>query len=443
MRSTPFEVCPAADDLLSYVQGTADDQRRPHVAAHIATCGDCQRALVSLQDSQIVLDALEARSAGEGFLARMRRRDPEAAALAERSLTDAQHRMRTTLTDPRPEPAIGQIWATRNYHQQSEISHLVLVLDEHLSAATEEPRVNLVPVTTDNALAAEWSLILPSEDSGVGFQAVLHIDFERSASVECLDRCLGRLPADAGAQLVEVVQAWSRAESPPSYIAVGSLGRPEIRTRVEWQAFAAWLNSSLDIICRSTDVDTAEEDEAPTSPTGGAPAPSSPQPANPLLIRRPTAAPGLELIRSAGMDTELPRAREDTEPIRRVAEASHVYEQPPTPVAGFLDAAREYLAAECNDDLAEWSRRNSLVATWDQLGLLLDYSLLDLEGDSWRSGLASRLQNQPRAVRDAILVFTTQLRYFRVQRARLLSGQTLGQQAARRQTPSPSRPRQK
>jgi hypothetical protein len=467
MRNFPHTLCPTADDLLAYERGTAGAELRERIDAHVATCADCDRVRASLRSEDVVEKAKHVDAASEGFLSYVRRCSPASVDALQNRLAEQQKRMARLLEGARPEPTIGQVWAARLHDTarggagpakspsgadfwggsyETAFPFLVLVLDQYVSEALDKHVVNLVPVTGDARLAAEWSLVFGTPDSGIGSPIVIHIDFEQSANINCLDRYIGCLPERSGSELLRVARAWSRSETTPSDLAVGRLGQAEIRTRVEWQALDKWLSGSMRALYDSDLTAAAEVDEplvgdgatpdSPTAPTGGASIQSPPRPTNPWLDHSRPAARVAESdpgrIAAFLSDPELHRLNSASEQ----SGSSPPQRQAAAVAEEFVGAVHEFLKHECDDNLQSWSKRHGVVLTWEHLRPYEGLRVPDLWlEERWQERLLGRTPHLSQQMRMVVRRLATAVYYFCDERDKRLAGETLTARAARAARP--------
>lgn len=451
MSILPNEHCPTADELLAFERGSGDFKRRSLVEAHVSTCADCARARESLRAAG-ELDQLVGDLTSEGFFSYLHRERPDHFELAQKHLAEQQGRMKQMLDSPRPNPATGQFWIVRAPDARAS---LVLILDYHPAEAGEEGFVNLAPVTEEDWLAAEWSLSFSAVHSGLGVLAVIHVDFDQSVGERFLDRCIGQLPVQSGAEFVRVVRAWSNSEAPPRDLLLGRLGQVDIRTRIEWQALDKLLSTSLRSIAAMSDQVSLETGmdlsvDGATTPTGGASASPVPRPANPLRVSRSTTGADPSVVRPAAFDRRQP------EPMLRVAESAPPPYGSTAEAAGseadeasvrsqpgsFLSELKEFLHAEHKGDLQAWATKHGMTLTWEQLEPFSTVLLADLFKDhSWQQRLMKVRGDIPQSSRRPILKIATELFYFYSQKSGLVAGKQLEMRAARTQRPSDSRPK--
>jgi hypothetical protein len=288
MRDFPFEFCPSTSELLAYIRGvaSADDARSlfPRVSAHLAECTDCREAVEQLraadietasQNAAMVADATQATESGgrledranrssthpsaapgpkraSRHLAREARSDARAILDALDDLLESQRRhlarMRASASR---EPLVGDVWTSHGSWgtAKSGISALFVVLRTFFEEWTAEPLIDLAPVTDDEWLAADWTLVLDVEHSGTGTPLALHLDLQCTTRRNVLRHWIGRLPDAAGVDLMTVLHAFERGEAPPAdALRVGRLGQAAVRTRPEWTDFSRQLLSVCAVI---------------------------------------------------------------------------------------------------------------------------------------------------------------------------------------------------
>jgi hypothetical protein len=410
----------------------------------------------------------------DGFTSYVARYRADSARPIHERLADQRAVIGRMLNARRPPLAFGQVWtvtpppprplraaraaapggARRQCNwsdpEGAAFSFLILVVSHHTSAADNTALANVVPVTEDDRLATEWSLILDAQHSGIGGPAVIHVDLERSASIECLRRYVGSLPDKAGEDLLCVAHAWSRSDAPPCSLSVGRLGQAAVRTRPDWQSFDDWLSISMEEICASqTTQDLADDatcdiapnviEGGPIEATGSDSSIASVATTGPTGNDAPPPRPTTSLPQHHPSTRALGPSRDVANPgtsVGRVGAVGSI-----TPASGkedgFLEAVRQLLAANHGGSLTVWAEKNSCTLEWDDLLPWRAFALDDLISRSdWRPvfvSLGTGLVVPGR--QQAVLRLANEVRYHVTQQGDFLRGQSVSQRAARRQSP--------
>jgi hypothetical protein len=296
---------------------------------------------------------------------------------------------------------------------------MVVVLSNAYRHTADTTLVNVAPVTDDERLAADWSIVFDALDSGIGTPAVIHVDHEQSATTDSLRYCLGRLPQRAGTDLLSIAHAWHSGNQSQIELSVGRLGEVEMRTQPQWQILDALLAKEMEVLCAPARRSSDAAAFPTTGTTGLALEKQQRRPTVPATQRIP-AAPGLWLG------------------ARRVAE----------PAAEWLAANIEattvgavilsFLADAWNSRLEEWSEAKGAELTWQQIHPIEDVKFSHLRGPpgEWRKKVVEFVgPNQSHL--SQLLLLLNEVRYFVDQKSGHVTGQSVRQQAARSQPDDP------
>lgn len=267
MRDNLSEGCPTAVDLRAYSQMQSDGATvSDALRRHIENCIHCKSVLRELPK--------EGHSPGT----------PPVMNEALNRLVDQQREYLGTMMTWRDRvPKAGEIWATRRHSSVSNspsqplIAFLVLVLRSFVREYTGTVVTDVAPVTDDPWLAADWSVIFDSEQSGIGTTVVAHLDTQVTTTANHLQRYVGSLAEHAFADLATVLRAYDCAEPPPSDLKVGRMGQAATRRLAAWCSLARELDHLISHLVVLV-VDEAEDDTAATEPTlsGGLSVPTGP-----------------------------------------------------------------------------------------------------------------------------------------------------------------------
>lgn len=161
------------------------------------------------------------------------------------TLLDAQRRsLMTTFGHNQPVPQVGDIWLSgTNWPLGPEegLSAMLVVLRAFSEVWSSQPLFDVAPLSEDERLASEWSLILSASDSGIGLPLVLHIDVQCTTTSSMLTRRVGALSGPARADLNNVMRAYAMGDSSSIEWHVGRAGSISIRLHHEWEEFARQL----------------------------------------------------------------------------------------------------------------------------------------------------------------------------------------------------------
>lgn len=434
MLTFPYERCPAAADLVAFITNKVlPDDLTSAIENHISTCDACRRSITQLGEFSRP-PSQESSSEAESER-RSWQIDDLLSDYLKSLVIEQRGRVRRMIDNPRPEPSIGQVWtlsplpvrSTSHEVRSSDVFEveqflLVVVLRTAISYVTNAPVVNLAPITEDRRLAAEWSLVFDELQSGIGTPVVIHVDHERTAPIESLGRCVGRLPERAGNDLLAVIRTWSDSGAVMPQLEVGCLGEVAIRTHPSWRALDSWLARIMDNACMRPDDESVDpsSDAALLAPTGT----SGPTEQTPRL----DAAPKERLIPSVG---EYWAA---TSLVRRIAE------QGVTPAQGDFVATigaaiHAYLADQYAGSLQTWTtaRRTQLEARVVEQVSSLSLSHLRDPPTTRQKVLLAHL-GADRGSAPALFELLNDVKYYLDKCAGLLAGAPIQQRAARRQS---------
>lgn len=166
--------------------------------------------------------------------------DPRSRALLELQ----RESLARSLWDNQPEPSVGDVWITRaTWHTgiAKGLAAMIVVLRAFTEAWSARTLYDVAPLSDDERLASEWSLLLGADVSGLGFPIVAHIDAQCTTTSAMLSRRLGALAEQALADLDRLLYAYASGDTAPLTLAVGCTGRSSIRHHLEWEDFASAL----------------------------------------------------------------------------------------------------------------------------------------------------------------------------------------------------------
>ncbi len=170
---------------------------------------------------------------------------PAALDLRSRALLELQRQsLARSLSDNQPEPSVGDVWVTRTVWPTGiakGLAAMIVVLRAFTEAWSARTLYDVAPLSDDERLASEWSLLLGADVSGLGFPVVAHIDAQCSTTSSMLTRRLGALAEAALADLHLLLQAYASGDSAVLELAVGHTGRRSVRHHLEWEEFASAL----------------------------------------------------------------------------------------------------------------------------------------------------------------------------------------------------------
>lgn len=166
--------------------------------------------------------------------------DPRSRALLELQ----RESLARSLWDNQPEPSVGDVWVTRaSWHTgiAKGLAAMIVVLRAFTEAWSARTLYDVAPLSDDERLASEWSLLLGADSSGLGFPIVAHIDAQCTTTSSMLTRRLGALAEAALADLHLLLHAYATGDASTLKLAVGYTGRRSIRHHLEWEEFASAL----------------------------------------------------------------------------------------------------------------------------------------------------------------------------------------------------------
>ena len=255
MRQFPFNDCPSASELIAHALDDSATERQGldsrdwSIAQHLTVCHDCNQAVA------------QARAAAEIERAQLPR-GPDLDRFKD-LLAKQRRELELTFQEVKREPRIGDIWTTRDINWSSDspsrplISMLVVVLRIFTRPFTNNVVIDVAPVTEDLGLAAEWSLAFAEQHSGVGSPIVVHVDFQVTTSMEALGRYFGALSSAAVKCLLQSLEYYDAAQSPPVDLACGSFGKTEVRRLDDWHE----LQHELEMLIAKLAAAIAEADD--------------------------------------------------------------------------------------------------------------------------------------------------------------------------------------
>ena len=164
---------------------------------------------------------------------------------ASRALLEVQRRaLAKSLSEAQPEPSVGDVWASRVQWATGVgqgLASMIVVLRSFTEAWSARPLYDVAPLSDDERLSSEWSLIVDSDLSGVGFPIIAHIDAQCTTTAAMLTSRMGDLAEHARADLHLMLEAFAVGDYSPLKLKVGRTGRRGIRHLVEWDEFAKGL----------------------------------------------------------------------------------------------------------------------------------------------------------------------------------------------------------
>lgn len=166
--------------------------------------------------------------------------DPRSRALLELQ----RESLARSLWDNQPEPSVGDVWVTRATWPTGiakGLAAMIVVLRAFTEAWSARTLYDVAPLSDDERLASEWSLLLGADASGLGFPIVAHIDAQCTTTSSMLTRRLGALAEAALADLHLLLQAYESGYASTLKLALGYTGRRSIRHHLEWEEFASAL----------------------------------------------------------------------------------------------------------------------------------------------------------------------------------------------------------
>ncbi|MFL5614809.1 MAG: hypothetical protein ACJ796_14195 [Gemmatimonadaceae bacterium] len=143
-------------------------------------------------------------------------------------------------------PQVGDIWISHtqwSFGAEEGLAAMLVVLRAFNEAWSSQPLFDVAPISEDERLATEWSLILSASDSGLGVPLVLHIDVQSTTTSSMLARRLGSLAEHARDDLLNVLRAYALSDASAIELRVGRSGTVSIRFHPEWDEFAKQLVS--------------------------------------------------------------------------------------------------------------------------------------------------------------------------------------------------------
>jgi mRNA-degrading endonuclease toxin of MazEF toxin-antitoxin module len=141
-------------------------------------------------------------------------------------------------------PQVGDIWLSGvqwSFGREAGLAAMLVVLRAFTEVWSSRPLFDVAPVSEDERLATEWSLILDAHASGISSPLVLHVDVQSTTPASMLSRRLGALSDSALADLHTLVRAYAMGDTGSIELRVGQRGRLSIRFHPEWDEFARQL----------------------------------------------------------------------------------------------------------------------------------------------------------------------------------------------------------
>ena len=139
------------------------------------------------------------------------------------------------------QPKVGDVWlsaALWSGGMDEAMTAMLVVLRTFTEAWSARPLFDVAPVSEDERLASEWSLIFGASQSGFGFPIVTHIDAQCTTSSSMLVRFVGALSDVARFDLEAVLRAYALNDDYGVELKVGRRGSVSIRCHPEWEEFA-------------------------------------------------------------------------------------------------------------------------------------------------------------------------------------------------------------
>lgn len=141
-------------------------------------------------------------------------------------------------------PQVGDVWVSHArwaFGPEDGLDAMLVVLRAFNEVWSSQPLLDVAPVSEDERLASEWSLILGASESGLGLPLVLHIDIQSTTTASMLSRRLGRLEEHARNDLLNMLRAYALSDVSAIELEVGRSGTISIRFHPEWDEFAKQL----------------------------------------------------------------------------------------------------------------------------------------------------------------------------------------------------------
>ncbi|CAN5152880.1 hypothetical protein BH09GEM1_BH09GEM1_22680 [soil metagenome] len=118
---------------------------------------------------------------------------------------------------------------------------MLIVLRTFTEIWSIKPLFDVAPVSEDERLASEWSLIFGPSQSGLGFPVVAHIDAQCTTTSSMLVRFVGALSDAACLDLSAMLRAYALSDDSVIELKIGRRGDVRIRFHPEWDEFAREL----------------------------------------------------------------------------------------------------------------------------------------------------------------------------------------------------------
>ena len=142
------------------------------------------------------------------------------------------------------EPRVGDVWTSHaqwSMGAEQGLAAMLVVVRAFNEAWSSQPLFDVAPISEDERLASEWSLILSASDSGLGLPLVVHIDVQSTTTSSMLDRRLGSLAEPARDDLLVLLRAYALSDASAIELRVAQSGTVSIRLHPEWDEFSRQL----------------------------------------------------------------------------------------------------------------------------------------------------------------------------------------------------------
>lgn len=161
---------------------------------------------------------------------------------ADQALLDAQRTALLLASTPSiRQPKVGDVWlssALWSGSMEHAMTAMLIVLRTFTVAWSIRPLFDVAPVSDDERLASEWSLLFGASYSGIGFPIIAHIDAQCTTSSSMLVRFVGALSDVARSDLSTVLRAYALNDDSGVELTIGRRGSVSIRFHPEWEEFA-------------------------------------------------------------------------------------------------------------------------------------------------------------------------------------------------------------
>jgi hypothetical protein len=160
-------------------------------------------------------------------------------------LLDAQRNaLQSAFGSDRPTPQVGDVWLSGvkwTFGSEDGLDAMLVVLRSFSEVWSSQLLFDVAPVTEDERLASEWSLILEPADSGLGLPLVLHVDIQSTTTSSMLMRRYGTLSDLARIDLDNLLRAYAMGDASSIELKASRQGRLSIRYHPEWDEFLKQL----------------------------------------------------------------------------------------------------------------------------------------------------------------------------------------------------------